>query len=48
MGSVNSIEAGFASRFFRHRKVNFKMVRERNPLLLLARIRVVFSKMPVD
>jgi hypothetical protein len=32
--------AGFASKLFRHRKVKFKMVRERNPLLLLAGIRV--------
>jgi len=38
----------FFSRLFRHRKVKFKMVRERNPLLLLARFRVVISKMPVD
>jgi hypothetical protein len=29
-------KAGFSSRLFRHRKVKIKMVRERNPLLLLA------------
>ena len=38
----------FISRLFRHRKVKFKMVRERNRLLLLVRICVDISKMPVD
>ena len=48
MDNWQDFQAGFASRLFRHRKVKFKMVRERNRLLLLAGICVDISKMPVD
>jgi len=48
MDNWQDFQAGFVSRLFRHRKVKFKMVRERNRLLLLARIFADISKMPFD
>jgi hypothetical protein len=47
-GQGHGQPAGIASRLFRHRKVKFKMFRERNQLLLLARFRIDISKLPVD
>jgi len=48
MDNWQDFQAGFTSKLFRHRKVKFKMVRERNQLLLLARFRIDISKMSVD
>jgi len=44
MDNWQDFQAGFASRLFRHRKVKFKMVRERNQLLLLTRFLIDISK----